>query len=55
MPVEVDLSLVATFLLGVLVVAYGAALGALAMWIGTTDEPAGAVTTMERSSLRQAA
>jgi flagellar basal body-associated protein FliL len=51
----VDLSVVATFLLMVLVLVYAAALGALVMWLGKADEPAVVPATGERSALRQAA
>jgi hypothetical protein len=56
MPFEIDVSVVATLLLAVLILAYGMLLGALAMWIGRRDEPAPVATrAADPSALRQAA
>lgn len=56
MSFDIDVSVVATLLLAVLVLGYGAVLGALVMWVGRIDErPPEPVRTAEPASLRQAA
>lgn len=56
MPVDIDMSFVATLVLLVLVLAYGAIFGALVMWIGRTDDRVQpAAGPAEPASLREAA